>query len=269
MAAIQLETDRDYKAWRDKNPEGFIANVTKKLRKSYFVIHRVDCTLIRPGSSRSNIPGAFTERGYSKAAGTTLAEVINWGHRHEFPFESMRSCQRCLKGARLPFPEAERRFRPFDRTLRPKRFVQGTQYASREETFALKEKAAHGHHALLVTLHDALRAAGWTDLEEMPTAIDLRARNPGHRCRVIFEAKTLGNELHQTRAAFAQLEEYRLLHGAPEDHLCLVVDAPISEARMDILAALGISILWLDGEVFCGSSKPSRAWMNTLVNQGC
>jgi hypothetical protein len=73
----------------------------------------------------------------------------------------------------------------------------------------------------------------WTEVEEIPLAVDLWGRRPGDGLRVIFECKTLvegdrTGELHQCRNGLAQLLEYRLLYGSPEDVLCLVVDGDIS-----------------------------------------
>ncbi|WP_147477302.1 hypothetical protein [Corallococcus sp. AB038B] len=267
MSAIQLTTDRDYKAWRGKNTVGFIANMTKTRLASYYVIHNIKCTLIKPGSARSNAPGAFTERGYLKTVGPTVESVIDWGHREGFPFTSMRPCQGCLKGAKLPLPTVASLSRPFDPARMPKDFTKGSEYASREETLALREKATKGHHELLVNLHKTLTTSDWTDLDEIPTAIDLWARSPRSRKRVIFEAKTLGSQVDQTRSGLAQLLEYRHVHGAPGDDLCLVVDGPLREKRNEILAASDISVLWHDGHRFQASGNASRSWLTTLINK--
>ncbi|MBZ4373279.1 hypothetical protein [Corallococcus sp. AS-1-6] len=165
-------------------------------------------------------------------------------------------------------PPLKRRPRPFDSSRPPADFIPGTSHASPEDTLALREKATHGHYALLVELHRSLEAAGWTDIEEIPAAVDLWARSPNEGRRVIFEAKTLaeGNELHQTRSALAQLLEYRHVHGAPEDELCVVVDRPLSIMRERILLALNVIVLWHDGSIFRSAEGAPRGWVMTLAS---
>ena len=119
-----------------------------------------------------------------------------------------------------------------------------SELANPEETAAKREQANTGHHAILVTLNRNLAALGCRSIEELPGAIDLRAtRSDG--TRMIFEAKTLSdtNELSQTRAGFAQLVEYRVEYGAPDDDLCLVVDRPISVRRQKLLDAVDVAAL--------------------------
>lgn len=155
--------------------------------------------------------------------------------------------------------------RPFDPSRRPVDFTPGIERALPEETLALREKAVKEHHELLAALHQTLQAASWTDIQEIPAAIDLWARSPGEGRRVIFEAKTLGDEVHQARTALAQLLEYRLVHGAPEDELCLVVDGQLSDERERILTSLDIAVLWYDGRSFLATDEFSRDWLTTLV----
>ncbi len=101
MGATYLDTDRAYSKWLNENQEGFVANMTKSFTRSYYVIHRASCHLIKPGSARSNEPGAFTERGYRKVVGDTRASVLEWGLRKGFPVSSMRACQNCQQGEEL------------------------------------------------------------------------------------------------------------------------------------------------------------------------
>jgi hypothetical protein len=139
---------------------------------------------------------------------------------------------------------AVRRPRPFDPIRRPSppRGVDAT--ADPEETAARREKAQQGHHDLLVCLHRELAAAGWTAVEEIPAAIDLRARTPAG-ASVIFEAKTISgsNEIQQARSALAQLLEYRQEYGQPEDGICVTVDVALSAGRVDVLSRLGVGII--------------------------
>ncbi len=63
--------------------------------------------------------------------------------------------------------------------------------------------------------------------------------------RVIFEAKTITdtNELARTRAGLAQLYEYRLEDGKPDDEVCLVVNRSLSVRRLKLLDELGVAVL--------------------------
>ena len=126
-----------------------------------------------------------------------------------------------------------------------------------EETLAEQEKASQAHHALLRRLHERLRSQGWSGLEEIPVAIDLWGRDPSGN-RVIFEAKTIeGNETHQTRAAVAQLLEYRYLYGRPVDRLCVVTDRVLSDRRQRVLEFLGFECLALPASP--GALRPGPA----------
>lgn len=142
---------------------------------------------------------------------------------------------------------ALRRLREFDPTTTPANPRRDGATLGRDEAVDLQEKAQRGHHELLVGLHGALRVRGWTDLGEIPAAIDLRGCSPGGRA-VIFEAKTITaeNETRQCRGGLAQLLEYRQDYGSPDDALCLVVNAPITERRRDLLERLGVAAVLLD-----------------------
>ena len=114
-----------------------------------------------------------------------------------------------------------------------------------EELQARQEKANAGHAKILENLDRLLRAAGWHDVEQIPAAVDLWATHDASGDRVIFEAKTIGpkNELRQCRGGLAQLLEYRVEYGAPDDALCLAVDEPISLRRGRMLDAFDIGVL--------------------------
>jgi hypothetical protein len=136
--------------------------------------------------------------------------------------------------------------RPFDPETGPpdpSRTDSAAGYAD-EAIQAKREKANAGHHAILVVLDRALRAGGWTHIEEIPSAIDLRGTDPEGR-RVIFEAKTITatNELSQCRGGYAQLTEYRAEYGAPEDELCLIVNHEVSLRRARLLDRLGVAVM--------------------------
>ena len=156
---------------------------------------------------------------------------------------------------------AARKPRPFDPTHPPKQPAPPGTNANPEDTQALREKAVSGHHELLSSLTDWLQARGWTEIEEIPLAIDLWALAPHGGGRVIFEAKTVrsGSEGPRVRSAIAQLLEYRFLYGAEDDRLCLVCDRAISGRRVPVLEHLGIAVLWWDGKTFKAGSGASAA----------
>jgi hypothetical protein len=154
---------------------------------------------------------------------------------------------------------AARKPRPFDPNLVPKQPSPAAANADPEETQALREKAVKGHHDLLCALQSWLEASGWTEVEEIPQAVDLWALMPDAKTRMIFEAKTVrtGSEGPRVRSAIAQLLEYRFLYGEQADRLCLVCDQPLSGRRVPLLEHLGIAVLWLDGETFKAGSGAS------------
>lgn len=150
--------------------------------------------------------------------------------------------------------------RPFDPARVPTPPAPAAQLESSEETARLQEKAASGHQRILVTLYSHLRDSGWTELTEMPTAVDLWARDPAGR-RAIFEAKTLrsGTERARVRSGLAQLLEYRYAHGEPDDRLCLVTDAALAAERTAFLESLGIAlVVCIQGAVYPGSPTAHR-----------
>jgi hypothetical protein len=142
-----------------------------------------------------------------------------------------------------------RRLRPFDPARRPTPAAPPNVRTTAEETAALREKATQAHHDAVCQLATILSAAGWTEPQEVERAIDLCAA-PGTRRfrRVLFEVKTLNerNGLQRTRAGLAQLLEYRLLYGEPDDELCLVTTAAVNANRVRLLRALGVDIAWID-----------------------
>ncbi|WP_143043161.1 hypothetical protein [Myxococcus virescens] len=171
-----------------------------------------------------------------------------------------------MTGVLLPLPTTTFRNQPFEPARTPADFTKREQHADPDETLVLKEKAMKAHHDLLVELHALLQKNGWTHINEGPGAIVLWAHSPGGGPRVIFEAKTLGrHEVHQTRAALAQLFEYRHEHGSKEDELCLVVNRRLSNKRERLLAALGISVIWHDGLRFSTSHGASKTWLTKIV----
>lgn len=135
------------------------------------------------------------------------------------------------------------------------------------ETAALQEKAVQAHHELVSAVNDALLATGWTDVGEIPAAIDLWGRSPDG-ARTIFEMKTLraASELGRVRSAIAQLLEYRYFFGEPEDDLCVVTDHPLSDKRVRLLRTLGIGVVVADGDRLIPGSPDARERLHGLLD---
>jgi len=163
--------------------------------------------------------------------------------------------------------DAARRTRAFDPESRPQPGNRSESKRDPAETAALHEKAVQGHHDLVAALDARLHYSEWTEVGEIPLAIDLWGRAPDGR-RVIFEAKTLTqkSELHRMRAALAQLLEYRFFYGAPDDRLCIVVDGPISTRRARFLVAHNVAVVVRRGEEFVPGSANAREVVVTLLD---
>jgi len=168
------------------------------------------------------------------------------------------------RASALPYsPRAVRRaaaVRPFDPARVPTPPTAAAQPEAPEETARLQEKAASGHQHILATLYRCLRASGWTELTEMPTAVDLWARDPAGR-RTIFEAKTIrsGTERTRVRGGLAQLLEYRYTYGDADDRLCLVTDAALAAERTAFLESLGVAlVVCIRDGVYAGSPAAHR-----------
>lgn len=150
--------------------------------------------------------------------------------------------------------------RPFDPSRAPTLPAPAAQLGSPAEAAQLQEKAVSGHHGILVRLFHYLRDGGWTELDEMPSAVDLWARDSAGR-RTIFEAKTIrsGTQLARVRSGLAQLLEYRYSYGDPTDGLCLVTDAALAADRIAFLESLDVAlVVCARGGVYPGSPAAHR-----------
>jgi hypothetical protein len=134
---------------------------------------------------------------------------------------------------------------------------------------AKREQANRDHHAIVGALNTLLTAVGCADVSEIPGAIDLWASRPDGS-RTIFEAKTISatNEVSQTRAAFAQLHEYRMEYGAPEDELCVVVNRPLSVRRQKLLDSFGVAVLVKAGTDFQAGNDHGSHLIDALTEPG-
>jgi hypothetical protein len=167
--------------------------------------------------------------------------------------------------AQPPRAATHRRSRPFDPSKTPTAPSPGAIHATPEELVQMREKANATHHAILVALDKSLRDSGWSVLGEIPGAVDLWAERDGRR--VIFEAKslTLQNQVHQARAAFAQLLEYRHFYGTSSDALCIVTNSPLSTVRARFLEAQGVAVAFLEGERVRVGGSVSREVLGALT----
>jgi hypothetical protein len=155
---------------------------------------------------------------------------------------------------RDPIPPAAplRRSRPFDKHSPPSNYRTHSRRANPEETRALQEKATRAHHDLLVELVAVLERCRWTQIEEIPAAVDLWARPTNSDAdRVIFEAKTISprSTAARVRGALAQLLEYRFFWGDAHDQLCVVTNAPVPDERIRFLRTMGVDVMWFEGGV--------------------
>lgn len=149
--------------------------------------------------------------------------------------------------------------RPFDPVRSPSQRRRSAP-ADPESQKVLAEQADRDHQDTLRAFGLWLKGNGWSELEEIDGAIDLLAKSDSHR--VLFEIKSIrsGSERTRVRSGLAQLLEYRLFLGQPNDKLCLVSNRPISERRLRLLDSLSIGHAYLeDGKVKISGTRASRA----------
>ena len=80
-----------YMKWCADHPHGFVVNIEQKLRPTYIVLHRVNCTTIDPAAPKS--PGGFTGPHYAKCCADTTEEL-----RVALPHPFSKICRRCKPG---------------------------------------------------------------------------------------------------------------------------------------------------------------------------
>ena len=152
--------------------------------------------------------------------------------------------------------------RPFDPERTPDERKRSAP-ADPESQKVASEQANKVHQATLRDFGLWLKESSWRELEEIDGAIDLMARSPGPRsARVLFEIKGIGptTERARVRSGLAQLLEYKLFLGSPNDRLCLVSDHPISERRLRLLDSLSIGHVYIeDGKVHISGTRASRS----------
>ena len=155
--------------------------------------------------------------------------------------------------------DPDRRPRPFDasRPPGPRRYAEGSSDPRRQRRF--KRRPCKATMRSSRPSIDAFRAAGWTDVFEIWAAVDLWGRS-SDGARLIFEVKTLrpDTELGRVRAAVAQLLEYRFFYGAPDDHLCLVTDHPLTDRRVRFLAVSPSPSWWSSTAIACSQGRRTR-----------
>lgn len=69
---VEFDCDDDaYLTWIEMHPDGYVANVRRKLSPDYVVLHRAGCQRI---ASRSS-PGGLTSYRYRKLCGTSREDI--------------------------------------------------------------------------------------------------------------------------------------------------------------------------------------------------
>jgi hypothetical protein len=152
--------------------------------------------------------------------------------------------------------------RPFDPERKPSQRRQSAP-EDQESRRVAQEQADQRHQATLRTFGLWLNQLGWTELEEIDGAIDLKGKRPGSsdNRRVLFEIKSMRSksERDAVRSGLAQLLEYRLFLGSTEDKLCLVTNRPIARQRLWLLNSVGIGHAYVEKrEVHISGTATSR-----------
>lgn len=69
---VEFNHDDDaYLTWLQMHPDGYVANVRRKLSPDFVVLHRASCARI----ARSTSPGALTGLRYRKLCGTSRGDI--------------------------------------------------------------------------------------------------------------------------------------------------------------------------------------------------
>lgn len=87
--------DKPYLAWLVVNPNGYVINRRRGKSKTYAVLHRATCRLIRTYNEMAR-PGGFTERKYIKACSTSIEPLKVYARkmgRHDGSFSG--KCKLC------------------------------------------------------------------------------------------------------------------------------------------------------------------------------
>lgn len=241
-------------------PDGWVANGNHWMRARWHMFAqewRLEFDAFLEDYLRGN-PAVPVLADYRAKEGSTRTEQqpseAESGHRLWVPSRSARD------GAARPSSDVTRAPRPF--AAKPPQPPVRSALPPDAESLARQEKASIEHHKILTLLAEALSRGGWTEIQEIPCAVDLWARPPDGGCRVIFEAKTVTaeNELIQTRHGLAQLLEYRIGYGDPTDELCLVTDHAIGPTRVGLLEKLGVAVLSWKDQDFVPSGSLWDAW---------
>jgi 5-methylcytosine-specific restriction protein A len=174
--------------------------------------------------------------------------------------------QRQLKATKTDYkqrdPTAFKR-RPFDpqrKATKRRRSVPSNP----ENRDALNEQADTAHQATLKRFGLWLKSEDWVNLDEIDGATDLVANQPartGGR-QTLFEIKSVrsGTERSRVRGGLAQLLEYRLRFGDPDDLLCLVTSRTIPYPQQQLLDSVGIGHAYVDrGRIRISGTQSSRA----------
>ena len=79
------DQDREFIAWREMHPGGFVVNTYRNPSASYLKLHRADCRTFRP---------PFT-KNYIKLCATSVDDLNDWAARNVAGFHGLDPCKTC------------------------------------------------------------------------------------------------------------------------------------------------------------------------------
>jgi len=90
-----LDDDAGYQAWKHANPEGYVANINKRIpiNTKYLKIHRASHVL--PDRSSPDSLNPWTGNNYAKVTSTSLKSVLDWARQHGFDVGPRHYCKTC------------------------------------------------------------------------------------------------------------------------------------------------------------------------------
>jgi hypothetical protein len=93
---IFKDDDKQYQAWAETHPHGFVINTDRRINRKYLSLHKATCRMIR-NYTRMARPGGFTERAYIKICSEDLETLRQWAKGHGDPKDGFtQRCKICL-----------------------------------------------------------------------------------------------------------------------------------------------------------------------------
>jgi hypothetical protein len=90
------DNDPGYLDWITRYPDGFVLNVRQKPDYKYVVLHSAKCPTI---SSRAQVTGAYTSRGYRKYCAEDMGDLVAAAKREGRSDGSFsKQCKTCIGG---------------------------------------------------------------------------------------------------------------------------------------------------------------------------